>query len=490
MLKTKQLKLGNTGLKLTCSRSQLEDYCGAKARETYRAIADTVDAVGKLKAPEIIRSIVNRSGVDFPLKELQDKDRLMVALARTVDEKWWRKKLSRMQRRDLENFIRGLGGVSKRREIYVSDYSLQCRLEQKRSNKHLMERLEAENEEGQVYTLAELAELSPSNPLIRRAELMTRLRGFEDFAENSEESYQAICYTIACPSKYHATHQSGKKNCKYNGSTVGEAQDYLNSVWQCARAALDRKGIKGFGMRVAEPQQDGTPHWHVLLFLPVDQAAETTRILRHYALLEDGDEPGADKYRFDALYIDTNKGSATGYLAKYISKNIDGYNLEHDSYGKSAISSAMRVEAWASIHGIRQFQQIGGASVTIWRELRRLNAEQVDKGLLEQLVTAADNGDWGLYNELMGGVNCLRKDRPVRPMMIRRENKNAYGEAVAAIKGILLKGKAIVTRIHNWTVKAVSEASERPATAEDGIGYGAALSTAPPGACAHLEFCQ
>ena len=104
-------------------------------------------------------------------------------------------------------------------------------------------------------------------------------------------------------------------------------------------------------------------------------------------------------------------------------------------------------------------------------------------------MEAADQGDWEAYNQLMGGVICVRKERPVRPMMIEKAESNMYGEMVKVIKGIWFGPTAVVTRLHEWTVKLKKE-EELPSTSEDGTGYGAALSTAPPGACVPLEFCQ
>ncbi|MBU2987160.1 replication endonuclease [Saccharophagus degradans] len=213
----------------------------------------------------------------------------------------------------------------------------------------------------------------------------------------------------------------------------------MNKVWQLTRSAWKRNGIEAFGMRVVEPHHDGTPHWHLLLFFPADLADKASEIFTKYALQEDGDEPGAALRRLQVETIDPSKGSATGYIAKYISKNIDGYGIDADLYGLEAKDSAQRTEAWASTWGIRQFQQIGGASVTVWRELRRLDDETIDAGLLAELIRAADSAEWDRFTELMGGAVCPRNERPVRPMYLESKTENKYGEIIKKLKACYIK---------------------------------------------------
>lgn len=58
--------------------------------------------------------------------------------------------------------------------------------------------------------------------------------------------------------------------------------------------------------------QQGQPHFNV------DRDIQIPELMRTYALLEDGDEPGAEDARFQAVDIDYERGSATGYIVKYI----------------------------------------------------------------------------------------------------------------------------------------------------------------------------
>lgn len=300
---------------------------------------------------------------------------------------------------------------------------------------------------------------SVSNPKIARHELMVRMRGFEDMA--NEMGLVGMFYTLTAPSRYHATHvHSGKRNDKYCNASPRKTQKYLCNVWSRVRAKWGREGIRTFGFRVAEPHHDGTPHWHLLLFLRPEDVELATKIFHEYALQVDGSEPGAAQYRFTAKPIDEEFGSATGYIAKYISKNIDGYGMDgefdHES-GKPVKEMAKRVRAWASRWSIRQFQQIGGAPVSTWRELRRLGSrELVLHPELEAARAAADAPDWPGYVNAQGGPFVTRDCLRVRLNYEYTENGNDYGDTVAKISGVYcpftVSESVIYTRTNDYKI--------------------------------------
>lgn len=375
------------------------------------------------------------------------------AINRLIDPLWWRRNLRKIHRQGLEKVALRLNLVNRRKAIYVSDESFKCSSNQRRKNNELLSLMKAVNELGQEFTLEELSKLSNSNPIIRRAELMTRIAGIELFSEN--QKHIGVFYTITCPSRMHASKaKSGKKNEKYDNTNPKEAQCYLNGIWQKMRAKLNRDGINIYGVRVAEPHHDGTPHWHLLVFMDRQDRQAVNSTFRKYALQDSPNEKGAQARRITYELINKEKGSATGYIAKYISKNIDGAGLETDEFGNSSNISSNRVNAWASTWCIRQFQFFGTPPISQWRELRRLSPECLPEGLVRECCKAADAGDWFQYMSLMGGINTKKMKYPITLLKVWSDELGKYGEPKGFItKGIECEGVSYISRIHTWTIE-------------------------------------
>lgn len=376
---------------------------------------------------------------------------------------------------------RAAGVVNKAMQPYVADICVSDRQYQRKRNAECLNRTVAVNQDDDTdwFTLGEVADSSVSNPMIRRTELMVRLRGTEECA--LELGHQPLFLTMTTPSRFHAYGTDGAINPNWLEAgcpLVTDGHEWLNKQFKNIRVQWAQAEIHPYGFRMVEPHHDGTPHWHAVLFVPKAQAKEMLRICRAVMLADSGDEPGAKKRRFTVEWIDPSKGSAVAYCSKYISKNIDGHKVGDDEEtGKPADEMAIRVDAWKSGCRIRQFQPIGGPSVTAWRQLRRLR-EQFDEDsplmhsltkaewiALEELRRAADSADWAAFCKAMGGITVRRKDQNLRvaydmPGIMDRltgemtKKLTRFGDdAARRIEGVMWHQVFIATRFKEWQVK-------------------------------------
>lgn len=410
------------------------------------------------------------------------------AMSRTENPEWWERQLWRLRCDWREALLRACNQVHKKAHPYLSADAFHEWKEQKRKNSDFFKSHELVDENGERASLEDMIMSSISNPVIRRHELMTRMQGVEYVAEHNGDI--GVFFTITCPSKYHASTYGGRMNYKWDYGTPPIAQNYLTNLWAKIGAKLNRKELRVYGFRVAEPHHDGTPHWHLLLFMAPDDRKAITRIIHEYATKEDSQELVPDaRARFNFKLIDPKKGSATAYIAKYISKNIDGYALRDkegnplldDESGKPMTETAKFATAWASRYRIRQYQPIGQPPVTVWRELRKLNnqliniliqdekydpahplklGKLVNNPKLDAILAAADAGCWASYILYMGGVLIPREDYAVKLEYEKKDEPNIYGEIVERVIGILMPQLGadgyICTRPKTWTIQAKS----------------------------------
>lgn len=376
-----------------------------------------------------------------------DLRRYESALVRLLDCDWWQGQLDRLAARTVEHCYILAGFVKKNAQEYASNAAVSYYRQKRRENADYLDLMEVVNvDTDHAVDLREIADKSSSNPRIKRTELIVRCRGMEEYA--AQNGLVSSFVTITAPSKFHAN------SAKYNGATPLDTHKYLCNQWAKARAEIARAELDYMGVRVVEPHNDATPHWHILLFTQKEQESELHDILSHYALEMDGDEKGAKESRFDAVTIPQGK-SATGYIAKYIAKNIDGAHVanldDHENKDKKLSDSIDRVNAWCRVWGVRQFQFFGTPSITLWRELRRLK-QPIEDQAAESIRAAADTSNFCAFIDALSRVSAK---------INYEEKHNKYDEIIKKIIGIVINANEVDTRPDVFELRVKKASAER-----------------------------
>ena len=457
--------------------------------DVYRRVATEVSRLDVIPPGyEALRSKHNRRNpINYEL--------IPGALARMRCADWWRRKLWQLRNEWREELLRAACLVHRHASPYVSHDILLQKREQRRKAMDFFRNYDLVNEDGDTLNMEDVVLASASNPAHRRNEMMACVKGLELIAEMRGDC--AMFYTITCPSKYHATLMNGKPNPTWDHSTVRKSSDYLVDMFAAFRKAMHKKDLRWYGVRVAEPHHDGTVHWHMLCFMRKKHRRTITELLRRFAVREDRAELGNDTgARFKSKLIDPRKGTPASYIAKYVSKNIDGRGLGDTiskETGKTLRDSAEHVTAWASLHRVQQFRFFGIPGRQAYRELRLLagrarrdlppvkqkpgkeltpeilaalaNARPViNNPSLDAVLAAADVGCFATYITKQGGVLVPRKNYLIHTAYEPTEEPGTYGDHGIRIYGVWspITGKEnkICTHIHTW--KMVKKAPANP----------------------------
>ena len=438
---------GRGRLSLAASDDDLREAAKSAAREGVDIAALAAKRAGA-RLRVLLEYHCERWGIAGPGADIDDGP----AVKRMLCERWWLRRLRRAHGRRCDGAAICAGVVKRGLWLYATQDGVERRGAQRRRNARAIGRAVVEcAATGESLDLAEVVEGSNANPEVKRAELMTRIKGCDAVA--AENGDVAEFWTLTTPSRFHSQRIIVEKavvNPQFSGDSPKEGQKYLSKIWARARAAWKRRGLAVFGLRTAEPHHDATPHWHLICYGPAEDLRLARQLLRRYAMQDCGWEDGAKKHRFTWLPLKGGRGGAN-YAAKYVSKNIDGKGLAEDidREGKKKISASVkRVDAWASIWGIRQFQFFGCPAISGWRVLRRFRGPVgVVGSKLEEARRCADDSDFAGYwrAAVAGGLSLIYR---------AADGLTQYGDAAASkIVGVAEGARRALLPVKVWAIR-------------------------------------
>ena len=282
----------------------------------------------------------------------------------------------------------------------------------------------------------------------RRAQMYTISRAMEHHADGLD--YQAFFVTLTLPGEYHpyitgerakdGTYPDARPNPNWNPAYGPQAQWIeLKRRWELLRARLAKhKPLREyFGVSVPEPHQDGTPHLHVMMWLPralfQRQTAHVLRdIIRDIAPGRQGRLEIVRKRPDRTMPDGTVKryASPASYVMKYVMLSLDDEAMSGERG-----EDAERHRAWASTRGLRRMRLVGcHGSLRVWQRLWT----SPDKEVLPYRADAARRAmrRSELAGELAKALEANADEPPDQAEQLRDYQAAAAAEALQIIGGL------------------------------------------------------
>lgn len=339
---------------------------------------------------------------------------------------------------------------------------------------------------GNTISLQDVA----TTPQMRAAKAYSVLKSIEKMGVAA--GMKAAMLTITAPSEWHANPKSRRRDHKWNGKTPLECHQHLSACWERLRACLAKKGIKLAGVRVEEPQKDGTPHFHIAFFYrKEDEDTILREILRQYPAglrrrESVGKRPGklifdeiqwasladfdADKRQhtscgaqcqFDVIATKSGAGSSDGvasfasYVLKYVRKTLGlpaDKTEEADDDQNSIIESgpAEHVHAHRHVFCIRSVNFFGlpRGALTNWDLLRQVKLAPTNHedltfvppppliAGLAAICQQEKGAGMTEYLQTLGGLVCCPTVSKFQVKSVTEAAETKYGEPSKKLRGV------------------------------------------------------
>lgn len=250
-----------------------------------------------------------------------------------------------------------------------------------------------------------------------------------------ERKYSSVFITLTLPGHYHSSAEN------YKGKNLAEGHELLAKVLSKLIARLSRKGICGedfFGIRAAEINVSGCPHWHVILYC---KPSLVTLIEHHLEKLLAA--VSLDCHTNFVLNKDKvmQVRQATDFslykqAISYVFKN----SYAGSNHNSISVLDALRQRVALSMYRKTQYQLIGSKGrKTAFNNLRKFAMKPEGlSGVAANL--ALKKGASERKEKQLAAVIAIFEGEAKRYEYVRQSRKNVYGEDVKSIISVKHKG--------------------------------------------------
>lgn len=369
-------------------------------------------------------------------------------LDRICDEQFWRSRIRKILRPVREEIPRRLVPKAVR---WCSDDGAREREQMDQNRLRFSENHSATSDDGCEIDLPSPG-VSAANYY---AETLTRCKGIEDLA--AKRGYdQEVMVTVTLPSEFHpmSTNAAGARyeNPNFDPSlTVRAGQAWLMNRWARFRAKMGRREIETFFFRSAQPHLDGTPHWHISMYLPKDKM---DLVEHHIRLLF---QTGKEEHQVD--FARKKKGDGVAYVSRhlrYVCRHLKSSHNDSDETKdekeqdsekikkqKEEEAEALRATQWACSHGIRRIA-FSHSAVGDWRILRKKEFQDLAEHI-PQIQKAAEAADQGRFADFL----LAKQEAQIRSLYLDKENR--FNEIVPKLGGLKV-GSLQIPFLKTWTI--------------------------------------